>query len=509
MDSTSSSSSSFSYMPSTSTNTSNSYSYPNQNYSNQNYSSSSSSNMPSYDNHFYTQQYPSSSSSSSSSPSLSSPLTSNAQQQQQQPHQDQNSYYFNTYNNQSYYPQSNFNNNYNDFNSYNNNESLESNSQYGNYYYPNDQLNWSSNSQSIMPQYQAQDYSQNFTNFPIDQQNTTNSDESSFLIKKNKAKSSSKLSIKGPILKRKSKDVPRRSSIRPNMCQHGPQLNDIDCEYCKYEKSLKLGIPSTSTKLKEPKSELDIFDSYTELSNYTYDQIDTNLKQVNSYTLNEIENKKHLIRTAQSELKVKEYILDLIKNLINIFHNGKSLNLNEIQYQDKVNPTLLAAYSYLIDQDSTNPESSVLLLLTCQLSPYELKLLDQLQKIYSNNQIKPYYENYGYFGNNDSNYYSNYMGYESSKNCDLLKELKIFHFLLILFSSFQNLDQFMQMNTATSTIQQQQQQHQSNIISTSSIQDNIDAVYCQKLILKMIDNVCKDKVIKTKILLSVSDFELI
>lgn len=293
-----------------------------------------------------------------------------------------------------------------------------------------------------------------------------------------------------------SRRVAKRNP-RPSMCQH--VICDLNCEYCKYDKCLKMGLIA---KIKDGKNELDLFDS--ELGSFEMDSLNINLKQVNSFILNEIENKRQLIRTANSEQKVKEYMLDLVRNMVNIFHNGQNARFNETQYQDKISRSLIVAYSYLVDQEINN-KSSVLLLLSCQLSPYELKLLEQLQKIYaSGNQDKAFVDNYSYltreglypsFGTYDYYQYQEtndqvaMNSYECAKSAHL-NELKIFHFLLILFSSFLNIDQFMQM-------------------SIQSTMNDVDACYCQKLILKLIDNVCKDKVIKTKILLNVSDIDLI
>lgn len=279
------------------------------------------------------------------------------------------------------------------------------------------------------------------------------------------------------------------------MCQH--VVCDLNCENCKFDKCVKMGLCS---KIKENRDDLDLFSG--DLGSFEMDSI--NLKQVNSFVLNEIENKRQLIRTANSELKVKEYMTELMRNMVHIFHNGQKNGFNETQYQDKISRSLLVAYSYLVDQEIAH-KSNVLLLLSCQLSPYELKLLEQLEKIYaSSSQEKAYVDNYSYstrdnlypsFGTYDYYQYQEtndhqvaMTSYECVKSGHL-NELKIFHFLLILFSSFLNIDQFMQMSIQSSV-------------------NDVDASYCQKLILRLIDNVCKDKIIKTKILLSVSDIDL-
>ena len=82
------------------------------------------------------------------------------------------------------------------------------------------------------------------------------------------------------------------------------------------------------------------------------------------------------------------------------------------------------------------------------------------------------------------------------KNQNGLAELKIWHFLLLLFSSFQNLDEFIKtgMNVKNGD----------NKKSNESINNLND---CQKFIIKLIDRLCDDKSVKTKILLSVSEID--
>lgn len=377
-----------------------------------------------------------------------------------------------------------------------------------------------------------------------------------------------------------------RKSQRPPLCNlqhHNNQIFDINCQSCKYEKCAQVGLSLSKIKNGDGKqflvkheneneakknlpleNDLEIRNlsieanssnsSTSSISNVS-EQTYFNLKQLISFILKEIENKKILIRSANSELKIKEYLTDLTKNLINYFLSStsrhqklSSTDTNNNTLTDQVRACkfqrpLLIAYSYLIDNDNEN-KSSILLLLTCDLSPFELKLVNQLHKIHSSNnkdqdlKAKSYNEsNYHYYNqqpqqqnHQEQNYFSYYQpsysyntsqqshfesnpsmqsttSYENDNQMDYLKcsvsesnELKTLHFLLLLFSSFLNLDEFMQIGSSDSVDLN---------LSTSNDLDQIDAsYYCQKLILQLIDNVCKDKLIKTKILLSVSDLEL-
>nr|ASL70483.1 nuclear receptor [Brachionus rotundiformis] len=517
----SSASSASSYVPAT--NTSSAYPYTAQSYASQSYS------MPSFDSSsYYPPQQFSSSSSSSSSPGSHSPLTGS-----QGPYYDPSQYYFSAYQTQPYYST-----NPSAFTEFSYEPSDLPANQYTQYYpnYAADPFsNWNAANQPIYHNntpntdtFQAKSdlYAPAFAGF--DQPATSHGLSDKF-DKKNKSPAKS-TAAKTPGLKRKAKDETKlmtyvcsicekllsnvseysqacdecrsffrrvsKRQIRPNLCQH--LVCDLNCENCKFDKCLKMGLIA---KIKEAKDDLDLFD--VDLGSFDMDSF--NLKQVNSFVLNEIENKRQLIRTASSELKVKEYMTDLVRNVASILHNGQKSAFNETQCQEKISRSLLVAYSYLVDQEMAN-KSSVLLLLSCQLSPYEIKLLEQLQKIYApSNQEKAYADNYSYstrealypsFGTYDYYQYQEtssdqaaMTSYECAKSAHLY-ELKIFHFLLILFSSFLNIDQFMQM-------------------SIQSTMNDFDACYCQKLILRLIDNVCKDKVVKTKILLNVSDIDLI
>lgn len=347
-----------------------------------------------------------------------------------------------------------------------------------------------------------------------------------------------------------------RKSTRPVLCnlQHvNNQLFDIDCESCKYDKCVQVGLclsklkpllgsNSSSNESNNNKIDIDnqnIFDNLSLEANISNSSASTssdaqfsnnynlNFNQLISFIIKEIENKKILIRTANSELKLKEHLTDMSKNLINLFQmqnqsykldtNNNSLvcdrpaNMNK-SLHDKLRRPLLIAYSYLIDHNN-DYKSGILLLLSCDLSHYELRLLNQLQKIYS---AKEQATNFiGYTGNNlyaynnqaqqqDQMYYqtsNNYYQQSFGQNANTfdaptneLNELKMLHFLLLLFSSFLNIDQFMQISSSPVNL---------------NLSNQFDATYCQKLILQLIDSVCKDKLIKTKILLSVSDLELI
>jgi hypothetical protein len=93
---------------------------------------------------------------------------------------------------------------------------------------------------------------------------------------------------------------------------------------------------------------------------------------------------------------------------------------------------------------------------------------------------------------------SNTLKMQSLKNQNGLAELKIYHFLLLLFSSFQNLDEFIKTGKESIVVKSGDEK------SNESINNLND---CQKFIVKLIDRLCDDKNVKTKILLSVSEIE--
>ena len=86
-----------------------------------------------------------------------------------------------------------------------------------------------------------------------------------------------------------------------------------------------------------------------------------------------------------------------------------------------------------------------------------------------------------------------------------LTELKVLHFLLLLFSSFQSLDEFIQYDLDLYN----NNNSKKNKINSSSSSTTIktDIAYCQRFLVKLIDRLCHDKIIKTQILLSVSEID--
>ncbi len=285
--------------------------------------------------------------------------------------------------------------------------------------------------------------------------------------------------------------------------------------------------------------------------------------------MSEIELKKSLMRTASNEEQAKEYMIDMGKNLAAfLFKELKpclSLLKNESNYtdigienelyelDDKVR-TLLVAYSYLIDQENASKinsnkkfnATSVSIYLSYNLTPYEISIVNLLKNTYvvsdsfdspqqtskkpklssdsfnntsqqsypsiksdlydCSNYLYNYQPGYSYQGACQESFnYSdtfNYTGVTNSAKVLQINDassLKVLHFLLLLFSSFLTLDKFMNTSTDKSPV---------NTISTSDKSD-LTATSCQRLLLQLLDATCKDQIVKTKILLSISEFDLI
>ena len=81
------------------------------------------------------------------------------------------------------------------------------------------------------------------------------------------------------------------------------------------------------------------------------------------------------------------------------------------------------------------------------------------------------------------------VGYDRNTDLETVpthnNELKSLHFVLILFSSFSNFDSFINTNKSGQIL--------------------IDIEYIQKFIIKLIDHVCKDDFLRTRILLSLPE----
>jgi hypothetical protein len=146
------------------------------------------------------------------------------------------------------------------------------------------------------------------------------------------------------------------------------------------------------------------------VTNYDY-LINTKQKQLLSSIFKEIDIKKNQIRLADSEKTVKEHLIELTTNIANCFVNNLCLdknnnnssnltsnlnsftNLSKSSELEHITRPLLIAYAYLVDHDNMNDslnryikKSVLFLLLSHQLTPYELKLIHLINKIYQTNE---------------------------------------------------------------------------------------------------------------------------
>ena len=237
---------------------------------------------------------------------------------------------------------------------------------------------------------------------------------------------------------------------------------------------------------------------------------------------------------------------------------------------------LLITYAYLIDQqnENVNADDQVFKFFKLDFKPtsYEKNITNQLNKIYSNLNVYEFYaptssttntstSSISY--NNTSYLYNNNNNNSSNSNSDLaVNDLKMLHFLLILFSSFLSVDldeennnnaedtEIMMMNDQVviddlseivdgqnlnldddcligaedfDLVQEMSAQQpasaslvelktKANSLASKNLVKQtfcLDAFECQKLLLKLIDHlICNNKAIKTKILLSVSDLDI-
>ena len=380
------------------------------------------------------------------------------------------------------------------------------------------------------------------------------------------------------------------------------------CSTCRYEACLKCGMKSShvSTPIKQ---ELQTPPQCEENADM-YDKKAYLLRQISK----EMQARKSQIRQASSEAQIKEHLHQLTKTVLACLGNAPS-NAN-LDVEMSIKRPLLVAYAYLIENEletPADPTSSSLMNHSLALpnehaansplfvhssheylTPYEKMITAQFDKIYKPLYIhkkEPYNFNSQYF---DSIYSSNANASSSSGYLypnptedeeNRVAELKMLHFLLILFSSCLNIDEYDDAplipsligslpNSDTNllshiecneifdecfdefslvVVQDFSRPHvasnssggvenneavssstSSNSANTTAINNNsnprmvnayldnssktvsrrsakkfaADAFESQKLILKLIDITCSDKLVKTKILLSLSDLDL-
>jgi hypothetical protein len=217
---------------------------------------------------------------------------------------------------------------------------------------------------------------------------------------------------------------------------------------------------------------------------------------------------------------------------------------NPIELDSKLK-TLLVAFSYLIDQENAS-KINCYVYLTYKLEAHDLSVVNMLKSTYvvsdqvngftvddmqqtaaskrlkmSQNDGFNAYEcsNYSYnsypqqqqqptaYPYHDTSFnYTNLSGNinNSTKSVQIndATSLKVLHFLLILFSSFLTMDNCFLDGSADSP-------EDAEAAAVRSSTQHLTAASCQRLIRQLLDTTCKDPVVKTKILLSISELDLI
>ncbi len=234
---------------------------------------------------------------------------------------------------------------------------------------------------------------------------------------------------------------------------------------------------------------------------------------------------------------------------------------SELHELDAKARTLLVAYSYLIDQDNANKinsnkkfnATSVSIYLSYNLTPYEISIVNLLKNTYvvqpdgcdsfqqaskklklstDNNfgqqsypaiksdqyDCSSYAYNYqpaSYSAYQDNFNYTDTFNYSGVTNngakvtqINDASSLKVLHFVLLLFSSFLTLDKFLNSSKSCTTITAASTTT-TTTTSNATCGSDFTATSCQKLILQLLDATCQDQIVKTKILLSISELDLI
>lgn len=307
-------------------------------------------------------------------------------------------------------------------------------------------------------------------------------------------------------------------------------------------RNLSIEVATVSSAVASPSSTC----SYSSLVSTT-SSVFHNLTTLTSTLFTQVDNIKQLIRQANSESTIKNLLTELTSSVAEFIlkqsntsskaisngsiHNGNSLG----QVEFEMNRELIIAYSYLID--GTESTSYLACLSTC-VSPYEVRVKDILSRVYTNTNTNSCKKVTGElateklfssfdvtdFNQTDfnpslalntneefnlgfSNLQDDYevLNLPNLNEVDMetailtttktnisskTKELKTLHFLLLLFTSLISLNGFISQLTS-----------EENEMS-------LDASYCQKFLVKLLDRVCEDKSVRTKILLSVPEIEL-
>ena len=331
------------------------------------------------------------------------------------------------------------------------------------------------------------------------------------------------------------------------VCDRTPHLYDGSCQCNSTEdhsiKRIKTGCESSletsnlSVEIAHPASSpSNSNSSYTSLVATTSNVIQ-NFQTFVSALLAEIDRKKQAIREADSEVAIKTRFIELTLSVTDFILKStntdyKACGLNKTEFQ--MNRELMVAYTYLIDEELSS-------LAGC-LNPYELRIKESLKKIYSYpRKIKPDdtessaekllnsfdftdFNNQTAFPNLNLNVEELNYGFNNLQDCEMLNlsnindglenmpdmpattlqlapistvkinqtttELKMLHFLILLFTSFLSLNDFIHLN------KQQRENERS-----------LNVAHCQKFLLQLLDRLCEDRSVKMKILLSISEIE--
>lgn len=347
-------------------------------------------------------------------------------------------------------------------------------------------------------------------------------------------------------------------------CQKNCDLKQVSCSTCRFAKCTASGMRQLSYSKVEngtqknnlvetrnlsievvvsTSSPSDSSCSYSSLVS-TASSIFQNFTTLVTSLIEEIELKKRVIRLANSESDVKSHFVELVTKVSDFIlkksnSNHKACNLNYAEFE--LNRELIIAYTSLIDEVPMNvygeEKSSEIYMssVTSCLNPYENRFKDILTKIYQPfNQIvtRNTKNNFKLLENSDDKLFSSFdvLDFSSQStfpnltlnqgelNCgfnniqdydnlnlpnltdsldpladantnskpDFVNELKMLHFLILLFTSMMSLDEF---------------------IHDPQNDKSLDAAYCQKFLATLLDKLCEDKSLKTKILLSVSEVD--
>jgi len=337
----------------------------------------------------------------------------------------------------------------------------------------------------------------------------------------------------GPLAKRAHSDtLCHFSPLHKKFKQHVPEATEPGQGVNMKNLSIEVAVSSTAS----PSSTC----SYSSLVSTT-----TSVCHNQTTLFSQVEGIKQLIRQASSEQTVKSLFSELTASVASFILGQQSANTSRsagplAQVEIKVNRELIVAYCCLMDGAEESPSTaSYLSLMSDCASPYESRIKAILSRVYANVALaktKPVsvhadeklfssfdvadfsqsscfpefslgfggmqdYEVLNLPNLNEVSLESMNIGSSSrtatssstttTLNTNTTTELKTLHFLLLLFTSLISLDGFI-----------------SQLDGRAENEMSADASYCQRFLMKLLDRVCEDKNVKTRILLSVPEIEL-